>query len=347
MKKIMLLSMLCAFVANCIAQNPVIKLPHYPRHIVVNSKDELIFVCDDSLMKITTGGKLSTIVKYPGGVEMAIDKNDNIYCAGDRKITKVTANGKIENFAGYNWTAETNDGPLDKAGFDAIGHIAIDAAGNIYIVELRYKNNGLAKNFLFRKITKDKTVKTVLATGENTDLQYLDIAGFCLDSIGNIYITTVGNRCIKKISPDGKVTTIAGMCNKRKFMPVYIQGDISKAELYSPGDIVINKKGEVIFLDNRLHRLIKVANNQVSTLAGNSLIQINSLNIGGRSQEGYKDGKALSALFNFADSESAIEIDSKQNIYILDAGNNCIRKLSVEGMVTTVALFNPKEYKRY
>jgi hypothetical protein len=329
------------------AQNTVIKLPHYPRHIVVNSKDELIIVCDDSLMKITTDGKLSTIVKYPGGVAMAIDKNDNIYCAGDRKITKVTANGKIENFAGYNWTAETNDGPLDNAGFDAIGNIAIDAAGNIYTVELRHRNNGLVKSFLFRKITKDKNVKTVLATDENADLQYLDIWGFCIDSIGNLYITTGGHRCIKKISTDGKVTTIAGMCNKRQFMPVYIQGDISKAELYSPSDILINKKGEVIFLDDRLNRLIKVANNQVSTLAGSSLIQSNSLNIGGRSQEGYKDGKALSALFNFADSESAIQIDSKQNIYILDAGNNCIRKLSAEGMVTTIALFNPKEYKRY
>ena len=72
-----------------------------------------------------------------------------------------------------------------------------------------------------------------------------------------------------------------------------MQGDVSKAELMAPEDILI---------------------------AGNSVIQPNNVNIGGRAKEGYKDGKALTSLFNFP-LRCDIAIDSKQNIYVIDGGN--------------------------
>ena len=80
--------------------------------------------------------------------------------------------------------------------------------------------------------------------------------------------------------------------------------------------------------------MIKVANGKVSTLAGNNIIESCSLNIGGRAQEGYKDGKALTALFNFP---KGIAYDSKGNLFIADMYNHAVRKLSLDGMVTTFA----------
>lgn len=68
-----------------------------------------------------------------------------------------------------------------------------------------------------------------------------------------------------------------------------------------------------------------------------SFAQPNILNMGGRVLEGYKDGKALTALFNFP-LGCDMAIDSKQNIYVIDGGNDCIRKLSADGMVTTFAI---------
>jgi hypothetical protein len=88
-----------------------------------------------------------------------------------------------------------------------------------------------------------------------------------------------------------------------------------------------------------MNRIIKVANNKVTTVAGNSLIQPCGSNMAGRSKEGYKDGNAATALFNFPE-KVRLAIDSKDNIYILDLGNNAIRKLTPEGMVSTVAI-NP------
>ena len=73
---------------------------------------------------------------------------------------------------------------------------------------------------------------------------------------------------------------------------------------------------------------------RVSTLAGNSIIDPCGQNIGGRAQEGYKDGKALAALFNFP---KGIAYDSKGNLFIADMNNHCIRKLSPDGIVTTFA----------
>lgn len=108
----------------------------------------------------------------------------------------------------------------------------------------------------------------------------------------------------------------------------------SIAEFVSPETIITSNTGEIIFTDQRLHRIIRVANGKVSTLAGNNIIDPCSQNIAGRAQEGYKDGKALTALFNFP---KGIAYDSKGNLFIADMNNHCIRKLSPDGMVTTFA----------
>lgn len=124
------------------------------------------------------------------------------------------------------------------------------------------------------------------------------------------------------------------MCGKRQFHPVSTPGNISKAELFTPEDIVFNKKNELIYADGRLHRIIKISDKKVTTVAGNSEIQPNNVNMGGRAKEGYKDGPALKALFNFP-LGVALTYDSKGNLFIVDGGNGYIRKLSADGMVST------------
>jgi NHL repeat-containing protein len=132
----------------------------------------------------------------------------------------------------------------------------------------------------------------------------------------------------------GTISSVAGQPYKREWCPVYTQGESSKAEFVSPENIITSKKGEIIFADQRVHRIIRIANGNVSTLAGNNIIDPCSQNIGGRAQEGYQDGKALTALFNFP---KGMAYDSKGNLFIADTANHCIRKLSPDGMVTTFA----------
>ena len=324
------------------AQTTVSKLPSSPQQIVVDSKDNVIvYLYMGRVMKITPDGIATYITEdirkdktnpYPSCNAMTIDGDDNVFMAGEDLIWKLTPDGKVSLFAGVPYKSKVADGAVSEALFRSIEFIKTDAKGNMYIAE---KND--QENFYFiRKISTNGMVTTLTNTRDNIELKTKWIAGMGVDSVGNIYLSDGNGRCIKKLATDGKVTTMAGLCNKREFWPVYVQGDISKAELMAPHDILINKKGEIVFTDNRLHRIIKIANNKVTTIAGNSVIQPNGVNMGGRAEEGYKDGKALTALFNFP-LGCNMAIDSKQNIYVIDGGNDCIRKLSADGMVTTFA----------
>jgi sugar lactone lactonase YvrE len=126
-------------------------------------------------------------------------------------------------------------------------------------------------------------------------------------------------------------------------VPVYTPGDTSKAELFCPETIIVNTKGEIIYADERSHRLTKIANGKVIALAGNNIIDPCGQNIGGRAQEGHKDGKALTALFGFP---KGLAYDSKGNLYIAEEWNNCIRKLSPDGIVSSYTKFD-KSKARY
>ena len=157
-----------------------------------------------------------------------------------------------------------------------------------------------------------------------------------MDGQGNIVYAASGfARFVGKIDVmRGVFSSVAGQPYKREWCPVYTQGESSIAEFVSPEHIITNNRGEILFADERLHRIIRIADGKVSTLAGNSIIDPCAQNIGGRAQEGYKDGRASTALFN---SPKGIAYDSKGNLFIADMNNHCIRKLSPDGIVTTFA----------
>ncbi|CCH51395.1 hypothetical protein BN8_00315 [Fibrisoma limi BUZ 3] len=333
---------------TALAQPPIAKLPSSPMAFVVDSQDNLIIhVYRGRILKLSPAGNLSVVTDdirkdikkspYPSCNAMAIDTRDNVYMADGEKIWKMTPDGKVTLFAGVPFTTTVKDGPVATAQFRSIEFLEVDATGTIYVAERDNTNkDNLGDFYLIRKIDTNGMVTTLFNTRDNPAFKSRWLAGMGIDSQGNLYISDGDGRCIKKVASNGIISTVAGLCGKREFHPVYVQGTISKAELMAPEDILIDRTGAVIFADGRLNRIIKVANQTVATLAGNSEIQPNNVNMGGRSKEGYKDGKALAALFNFP-QRCAVSIDSRQNIYILDGGNDCIRRLSADGMVTTIA----------
>ncbi|HVT86317.1 MAG TPA: hypothetical protein VHD35_14025 [Chitinophagaceae bacterium] len=271
-----------------------------------------------------------TLAKFDTPKYMAIDTRDTIYVteAGTGAIRKVAPDGTVTTFAG-NKGHIIKDGPLSIAAFRSPEFITIDKKKNIYVTDkgIDEKQN---EYFVIRKISPQGEVTTL--TDHNGQSMHSDFCGLVCDDLGNIIVCDQGSRCIKKITTDGSVTVLAGQCGKRFYNPVYKEGDIKTAELMTPLDIVFNKNGELYFSDLRLHRIIKIANEKVTTVAGNSAIDMQHSNIMGYAEAGYQDGIAKKALFNFPQS---IAFDSKGNLFIVDQGNQCIRKLSPEGMVTT------------
>lgn len=335
-----------------------------PEHIAIDSKDNVFVAIKYGIIMIAPNGTVKNLTKIPGTIgdldrhwsNLIVDSKDNLYANDGKLIYKFAFEGgkfagKI--FAGQQWSYKLEDGPLATAGFNTIATMTIDRNDNIYLVDSYAKiREVIGSNFVTHPVyatvtaKKDPPVYSVLrkisANGMVTTLKTPDgkfilpnhVFGIAIDNNSNIVYASYG-RFVGTINlSTGVFGTIAGQPYKRQYCPVYTQGPVATAELVVPENILVNKRGEIIYADQRMHRVTKIADGKVSTIAGSGIIDPCSQNIGGRAQEGNKDGKALTALFNLP---KGMAYDSKGNLYIADMYNHSIRKLSPDGIVTTFA----------
>ena len=342
-----------------------------PHHIVVDSKDNVFVTRKYGLVKIAPNGTITNLSKQGpviGGMDRAwydliIDSKDNLYAHDGKVIYKIVVSADnivtLKKFAGQDYSYKLEDGPLATAGFNAIGLMTIDKNDNIYLTDSADKikdtigTNSVTDNFnlsdaarkierknrkafsVIRKISSNGIVST-LKTPDGKFILPNQISGMAIDPQGNIIFGSYSfGRFVGKIDlATGAITLVAGQPYKREWCPIYTQGPIATAEFVEPENIIVNKKGEILVADQRINRIIKIADGRMSTLAGGNIIDDCSGNIAGSSENGNRDGKALSALFG---SPKGMAYDSKGNLFIADTANHCIRKLSPEGMVTTFA----------
>ena len=341
-----------------------------PEHIVVDSKDNIFVTRKYGIVKITPDGTIIDLSKKVAGKgldriwqDLIIDSKDNLYANDGNVIFKIAVsddNGvTMGKFAGKEYSYDLQDGPLATAAFNAIGLMTIDRNDNIYVTDSfdkikdavgtnyvtdnfalspqaqKYQKSNRRSYSIIRKISPSGMVST-LKTPDGKFVLANQISGMAADLEGNIIFGSYSfGRFVGKIDvTTGVITLVAGQPYKREWCPVYTQGPIAIAEFVEPETIVVNRKGEILFTDQRLHRVIRIAGGKVSTLAGGNTIQSCSHNIAGRAEEGNRDGKALTALFNMP---KGMAYDSKGNLFIADINNHAIRKLSPEGIVSTFA----------
>ena len=165
----------------------------------------------------------------------------------------------VTTFAGSE-TAGTADGVGTAASFSYIGGIAVDAAGNVYVSD--------SGNHKIRKITPTGVVTTLVggggsgyngsgsADGTGTAASFNTPAGVAVDSIGNIYVADSGNHKIRKITPDGMVTTLAGSGAEGS-----ANGTGAFASFRWPSSVAVDASGNVYVADigNNKIRIISPA----------------------------------------------------------------------------------------
>lgn len=176
---------------------------------------------DNLIRKVTSGGVVTTFAgnlvsgtstasAFNNPTDVALDASGNVFVAGylTNTIFKVTSSGAISTFAGTGAIGADN-GAASAASFYYPNSVATDAAGNVYV------SDGI--NNLIRKITPDGTVSTLAGSGTagaidstGTAASFNDPAGLVVDAAGNVYVADSGNNLIRKITPAGVVTTIAG-----------------------------------------------------------------------------------------------------------------------------------------
>lgn len=170
---------------------------------------------------------------------------------------------------------------------------------------------------------KTLVVSTLAGSGATGDLdangptaQFSSPQAIAIDPSGNAYITDYFNHKIKKITPEGMVTTFAGSIQG------FAEGTGTASQFSYPTGIVCDANGNLYVADSGNARIRKITPaGVVSTYAGSGI-------------DGYEDGAALSAQFLFM---RFLAIDASNNLYVADNGNNRIRKVSSTGQVTTVA----------
>lgn len=151
-------------------------------------------------------------------------------------------------------------------------------------------------------------------TGTNALLNRPSALAF--DGSGNLYVTEWSNNCIRKVSPAGVVTTLAGTVASGS-----VDGTGTGAQFYAPMGIVFAPDGFLYVADAYNNRIRKVSTSGVvTTLAG--------------SGSGFADGDGTSAQFS---SPHGIAVNPAGELFIGDAGNHRIRKISPTGFVTTFA----------
>jgi len=270
---------------------------------------------------------------WPYGV--AADSAGNVYVAdsGNNTIRKVSPAGVVTTLAGLAPSSGSADGIGSAARFDYPTGVAADSAGNAYVADSR--------NHTIRLVSPAGVVTTLAGlagssgsadgTGSAARFSLSNInygSGACLavDSAGTMYVADTGNNTIRKVSPAGVVTTLAGLAGSSGSA----DGTGSAARFffddgsaYSGGGVAADGAGNVYVADSENHTIRKVSPaGVVTTLAGLA------------GYFGTADGTGSAAQFR---RPLGVAVDSTGTVYVADTGNDTIRKVSPAGVVTTLA----------
>jgi len=296
-----------------------------------------VYVADTknhAIRKITSDGVVTTLAgngKYgfvngvgtnasfawPDGI--AVDKLGNVYVAdgNNQVIRKITSSGVVTTFAG-NSTQGFVDGNSAKASFYWPCGVAVDGVGNIYVAD--------SGNNAIRKIDTNRIVTTLagngnwgFANGSGTNATFSGPEGVAVDRSGNIYVADNANNTIRKITSNGIVTTLAG---RGGWENSFSNGVGANATFLSPSGVAVDESGNVYVADAGNNAIRKITSNGiVTTLAGNG-------------SYGFSNDTGTNATFNVP---FGVAVDASGNVYVADNANNAIRKITGDGIVTTLA----------
>src|SRR5258706_11217304 len=231
----------------------------------------------------------------------------------------------ITTFAGTDWIFTDDGKPGVNATLAQPVAVASDSKGNIYIADaamstlLKLNTSGIvsivAGNGLRRSAGDGGPARAALLA---------EPRGVAVDGAGNVYVSESQANRVRKIAPDGTISTFAG---NGQFGFSSDGGPAPKAALSAPTALAADAAGNVYITDSSSFRIRKVnPGGVISTIAGNA-------------KQGFSgdNGLAIAAMIFPPSPGTGLAADRQGNLYLADGGNNRIRRVDTNGVITTVA----------
>lgn len=272
-----------------------------------------------------------TAASFESKLAITVDAGGSVYVGGGATIRKITPDGTVTTLAGISRTYGTSDGDAKSARFGGISGIAVDAAGAIFVADAGSNINGIVGSRI-RKLTPAGIVSTLAggsaygsADGDGAVATFSSLNGLTIDKQGNLFVADEGNHTIRKITPAGIVSTLAGTVSQ--LAPAAADGIGAAARFNLPYGLAADSAGNVYVSEsspgmqfNRVRKITPAG--EVTTITGDN------------AGTGTTDGPASDA--RFARPE-AIALHSDGTLFVADTGNQLIRKISAAGVVGTLA----------
>jgi uncharacterized protein (TIGR03437 family) len=325
-----------------------------PYAVALDTAGNLYFadLNNNRIRKVTASGIISTIagngtrgfsgdgglatsasLSSPDGV--IVDTAGNLYFADqdNNRIRKVTPSGIISTIVGNGNQGFSGDGgPATSASLNYPQGLALDASGNLYFADLN--------NNIIRKVTSSGLINTIAGNGIQgvsgdggpaTSASLFFPQDVAFDGAGNLYIADYGSSRIRKVSPSGVISTVAG-----NGTPGF-SGDgglATSASLDHSGAVAVDAAGNLYIAD--------VANNRIRKVTPSGIIST----IAGNGPQGYSGDGGIATSASL-DLPNGLALDAAGNLYIADFYNNRVRKVTFNTQATTTALassLNPSTY---
>ncbi|HTI33388.1 MAG TPA: NHL repeat-containing protein, partial [Miltoncostaea sp.] len=258
-------------------------------------------------------GGQATAAQLDEAVDVALDGAGNLYIAdrGNHRVRRVTPQGVITTIAGTGNNAFSGDGgPATSAELNNPVGVTVDAAGNVYIAdELNHRVRRIDGNGVITTFAGTGVAGSTGDGGPAAAAQLDRPIDVRVDGLGNVFVADIGASRVRRISPDGTITTVAGTG-----VPGFSGdgGPAGAAQINAPIEVVPDAFGNVYISDSANHRVRRVNGaGVISTIVGTGTA--------GFAGDG---GPASEARIN---TPAGVVLNLAGDLFLADRGNNRIR----------------------
>ena len=277
---------------------------------------------------------------------IALSPDGDLYIVEQTQIRRLSPSGWVSTFAG-DGTQIYKDGPKEQIGFGAMQDIDVDADGNVYVIDANdYVPGKDGLHYAVRRISAETGQVSTLYRSGPAHLGGIlaSAAGLAVTPAGGVYVSNTGRNQIVRVEGRDALVGVAGTGEDG-----YLDGPRGDALLSRPGALAFSPEGAVVVIDQG-DSIVRVVSPDAG--GGFTTVELGPIPVTPRLEgvrvsvfaggggyrfadvDGFTDGAAREALFSFP---HGITLAPDGSVVVADTRNHAIRRISADGIVTTVA----------